>query len=107
MIERAMAVAATIVVPVALRALPFRTTLAICDAWPATRGTSVSAAALARAEADAAGRTVYVGGSIGPTGEIRGRILLYPRNPRPPAFTWVRDKHDKDEDEDNDRDHSS
>ena len=48
MIERAMAVAATIVVPVALRALPFRTTLAICDAWPATRGASASAAALAR-----------------------------------------------------------
>lgn len=48
MIERAMAVAATIMVPVALRALPFRTTLAICDAWPAIRGTSTSAAALAR-----------------------------------------------------------
>jgi len=47
-IERAMAVAATIMVPVALRALPFRTTLAICDAWPAIRGTSTSAAALAR-----------------------------------------------------------
>lgn len=47
MIERAMAVAAAIVVPVALRALPFHTTLAICDAWPATRGTSASAATLA------------------------------------------------------------
>ena len=48
MIERAMAVAATIVVPVALRALPFRTTLVICDAWPAMRSASASAAALAR-----------------------------------------------------------
>lgn len=48
MIERAMAVAATIVVPVALRALPFRTTLAFCDAWPRTPGARASASALAR-----------------------------------------------------------
>jgi hypothetical protein len=48
MIERAIAAVATAVVPVALRALPFRTTLAICDAWPRTRGTPASAFALAR-----------------------------------------------------------
>jgi hypothetical protein len=48
MIERVMAAAAMIVVPVALRALPFRTTLAICDAWPATLGSRASAPALAR-----------------------------------------------------------
>jgi hypothetical protein len=48
MIERALAAAATIVVPVALRALPFRTTLALCDAWPTTRGPLASAPALAR-----------------------------------------------------------
>ncbi|MFT3986114.1 betaine--homocysteine S-methyltransferase [Aestuariivirga sp.] len=34
------------------------------------REVNVAAAKLARAEADAAGRPVYVGGSIGPTGEI-------------------------------------
>ncbi len=43
-----MAAAATIVVPVALRTLPFRTTLAICDAWPRTPGARASAPALAR-----------------------------------------------------------
>jgi hypothetical protein len=48
MIERAMAVAATIVVPVALRALPFRATLAMCDAWPRTPGAGASARAIAR-----------------------------------------------------------
>lgn len=48
MIERAMAAAATIVVPVAPRALPFRATLAICDAWPTTQGARASAPALAR-----------------------------------------------------------
>jgi hypothetical protein len=47
-IERVLAAAATIVVPVALRALPFRATLAVCDAWPRTLGTRASAAALAR-----------------------------------------------------------
>lgn len=48
MIERAMAVAATIVVPVALRVLPFRATLALCDAWPRSRGARAGADALAR-----------------------------------------------------------
>lgn len=48
MIERAMAAAVTILVPVALRALPFRTTLALCDAWPRTRGAHAAPAALAR-----------------------------------------------------------
>lgn len=48
MIERALAAAATIVVPVALRTLPFRTTLALCDAWPRMAGTGASAGALAR-----------------------------------------------------------
>jgi hypothetical protein len=43
-----MAVAATIVVPLALRALPFRATLALCDAWPRTPGAGANAAALAR-----------------------------------------------------------
>ena len=47
MIERALAVAATVAVPVALRALPFRVTLALCDAWPRTPGARASAPALA------------------------------------------------------------
>ena len=48
MIERALAVTATIVVPMALRALPFRATLALCDAWPRTPGPRASANVLAR-----------------------------------------------------------
>lgn len=48
MIERAMAVAATIVVPLALQVLPFRVTLALCDAWPRIPGARANAAALAR-----------------------------------------------------------
>jgi Transglutaminase-like superfamily len=48
MIERAMAVAATIVIPAALRVLPLRATLRLCDAWPRTRGAQASADALAR-----------------------------------------------------------
>lgn len=46
--ERAMAAAAAVVVPVALRALPLRTTLALCDAWPRTPGARATPAALAR-----------------------------------------------------------
>jgi len=42
-----MAAAATIVVPIALRALPLRATLAVCDAWPRTRGARAGAHALA------------------------------------------------------------
>jgi hypothetical protein len=48
MMERAIAVAATIVIPVALRALPFRVTLALCDRWPRTPGARANADALAR-----------------------------------------------------------
>lgn len=48
MIERAMAAAATLLVPVALRTLPFRMTLALCDAWPRTPGARATPAALAR-----------------------------------------------------------
>jgi hypothetical protein len=47
-IERAMAVTAAIVVPVALRVLRFRATLALCDAWPRSPGARASADALAR-----------------------------------------------------------
>lgn len=43
-----MAAAATIVVPVALRALSFRATLAVCDAWPKTPGARANAHVLAR-----------------------------------------------------------
>lgn len=43
-----MAAAATLLVPVALRALPLRTTLALCDAWPRTPGAGATPAALAR-----------------------------------------------------------
>lgn len=43
-----MAVAATIAVPIALRVLPFRATLAMCDAWPRARGARAGAGALAR-----------------------------------------------------------
>lgn len=46
--ERAMAAAAMVVVPVALRVLPLRTTLALCDAWPRTAGACATPAALAR-----------------------------------------------------------
>lgn len=48
MIERALAVTATIVVPIALRALPLRATLALCDVWPRTPGPHASASILAR-----------------------------------------------------------
>jgi|SRR5919108_6680360 hypothetical protein len=48
MIERGMALALTFFIPVALRLLPFRMTLALCDAWPRSPGTVASAAALAR-----------------------------------------------------------
>ena len=43
-----MAVAAAIVVPLALRALRFRATLALCDAWPRTPGARATPSALAR-----------------------------------------------------------
>jgi Transglutaminase-like superfamily len=46
--ERAMALALTFLVPVALRLLPLRITLAICDAWPRSPGTQASGPALAR-----------------------------------------------------------
>jgi hypothetical protein len=47
-IERALAVAATVMVPVALRFLPFRATLALCDAWPRLPKARARADALAR-----------------------------------------------------------
>jgi hypothetical protein len=47
-IERALAVAATIIVPVAARLLPFRATLALCDAWPRLPRARARADALAR-----------------------------------------------------------
>jgi hypothetical protein len=48
MVERTMALALTLLVPVALRLLPFRMTLALCDAWPRSPGRTASAAALGR-----------------------------------------------------------
>ena len=47
--ERALAAAAALVLPVAARLLPLRTTLAICDRWPShpARGPRYPAAALA------------------------------------------------------------
>lgn len=49
MIERAMAVAATALIPAALRALPLRATLTLCDRWPRTPGARcASGEALAR-----------------------------------------------------------
>ena len=48
MIERLVACAAAMLIPVALRVLPFRLTLAVCDAWPRTRQARVTPAALAR-----------------------------------------------------------
>ena len=43
-----MALAAAIIVPAALRLLPFRATLALCDAWPRGPSAGAGAAALAR-----------------------------------------------------------
>jgi hypothetical protein len=43
-----MSLALTLLVPVALRVLPVRMTLALCDAWPLSPGNRASAAALAR-----------------------------------------------------------
>lgn len=48
MIERAMAAAATIIIPVAGRLLPFQATLSLCDVWPRSPGIRASASALAR-----------------------------------------------------------
>jgi len=50
------------------------------------REINMAAAALARAEADAAGRTVYVGGSIGPTGEIFMPVGTMPHEEGVSAF---------------------
>ncbi len=44
--------------------------LKLHNAQDQVREINIAAAKLARAEADAAGRPVYVGGSVGPTGEI-------------------------------------
>jgi hypothetical protein len=48
MTERAMAAAAMLDDPVALRVLPFRPTLANCDAWPRSPGAHAGADALGR-----------------------------------------------------------
>ena len=48
MIERVLAIMATIGFPSALRILPFRATLALCDVWPRTPGPRAGANALAR-----------------------------------------------------------
>lgn len=46
--ERLLAATATLLMPVALRTLPLRTTLALSDAWPRSRTPRVTPAALAR-----------------------------------------------------------
>jgi Transglutaminase-like superfamily len=48
MLERIMALALTVFVPAALRILPLRLTLALCDTWPRSPGNVASPAALAR-----------------------------------------------------------
>ena len=50
------------------------------------REINMAAAALARAEADAAGRPVYVGGSMGPTGEIFMPVGTLPHEEGVSAF---------------------
>ena len=50
------------------------------------REVNMAAAGLARAEADAAGRTVYVGGSMGPTGEIFMPVGTMPHEEGVSAF---------------------
>jgi hypothetical protein len=48
MMERVVAAAAAVVVPLALRLLPLRLTLALCDAWPRTPRSHASPSALVR-----------------------------------------------------------
>jgi|SRR5688500_6904395 hypothetical protein len=48
MIERLLACAAALLIPVTLRILPFRVTLAVCDAWPRIRRAPARPCALAR-----------------------------------------------------------
>ena len=45
--ERALALSAAVVIPVALRCLPLRTVLALCDRWPALDAPGLSPHALA------------------------------------------------------------
>jgi 5-methyltetrahydrofolate--homocysteine methyltransferase len=52
--------------------------LKLHQAQDRVREVNMAAAKLARAEADAAGRPVYVGGSIGPTGEIFMPVGTFP-----------------------------
>ncbi len=52
--------------------------LKLHDAQDKVREVNMAAAKNARAEADAAGRTVYVGGSVGPTGEIFEPVGTFP-----------------------------
>jgi hypothetical protein len=48
MIERVLAAAAVLVLPLVLRVLPLRTTLALCDAWPRSPAPHALPATLAR-----------------------------------------------------------
>jgi len=52
--------------------------LKLHDAQDKVREVNMAAAKNARAEADAAGRPVYVGGSVGPTGEIFEPVGTFP-----------------------------
>ena len=52
--------------------------LKLHDAQDRVREVNLAAAKNARAEADAAGRPVYVGGSVGPTGEIFEPVGTFP-----------------------------
>jgi methionine synthase I (cobalamin-dependent) len=52
--------------------------LKLHDAQDRVRDVNMAAAKNARAEADAAGRPVYVGGSVGPTGEIFEPVGTFP-----------------------------
>ena len=52
--------------------------LKLHDAQDRVREVNMAAAKNARAEADAAGRPVYVGGSVGPTGEIFEPVGTFP-----------------------------
>ena len=60
--------------------------LKLHNAQDQVREINIAAAKNARAEADASGRTVYVGGSIGPTGEIFMPVGTFPYEEGVSAF---------------------
>jgi len=60
--------------------------LKLHNAQDQVREINVAAAKNARAEADASGRTIYVGGSIGPTGEIFMPVGTFPYEEGVSAF---------------------